>query len=760
MKNPLIKRLPREFTGEIAKYIVIFIFMTAVIGLISGFLIADGSVLDTYNKSFDKYNVEDGNFELYSKADDKLIDRLEEENVTIYENFYKEETLKIHNNEKLSEDDQSTIRFYINRDDIDKVDVMEGRLAEDINEIALDRMYSVNNNIKVGDIINVGTRALKVTGYVALSDYSCLFSDNSDTMFDSLKFGVGVVSESCFDMYDDTHIHYVYSWKYDNKPADDIEEKEMADDFMKVISNNAILTNYIPGYLNQAIHFTGDDMGSDKAMMIVLLYVVIAIMAFVFAVTTNNTIFKEANVIGTLRASGYTRGELLAHYILLPIIVTIIGALVGNILGYTVFKNIFVNAYYESYSLTTYTTLWNAEAFLLTTIVPFVIMVVINVLIIGYRLRLSPLKFLRKDLAVRKKKKALRLPGFKFFNRFRLRIIIQNMPNYITLFIGILFANILLIFGLMMSPLLAHYQNEIQDKLIAQHQYVLKVPVEVDNDEAEKYCAKTLSTIDGRLKSEDVLIYGAANNSRYIDINSNELKPGEVYVSNGYAEKFRINKGDKITLKEKYEDKEYTFTVKGMYDYPSSFAIFMSDDYFKDIFDKAEDYYSGYLSSEKLDIDEKYVATEITLDDLTKVSRQLDRSMGTSFELVKIFAVVLFAVLMFLLTKLIVEKNSTSISMVKILGYSNREISRLYVTSTTIVVVISVIINIMLSVVIMNWLFRVFMEQMSGWISCYYAPYVFVLMFVLNVGVYALISVFMMYKIKKIPMDEALKNVE
>lgn len=760
MKNPLIKRLPREFAGEIAKYIVIFIFMTAVIGLISGFLIADGSMLDTYNKSFDKYNIENGNFELYPKADDKLIDRLEEENVTIYENFYKEETVKVHNNEKLSEDDQSVIRFYINRKDIDKVDVMEGRLAEDINEIAIDRMYAVNNNIKVGDTINAGGRILKVTGYVALSDYSCLFSDNSDTMFDSVKFGVGVVSESCFEAYDDTHIHYVYSWKYDNEPADDIEEKEMADDFMKVISNNAILTNYIPGYLNQAIHFTGDDIGSDRAMMIVLLYVVIVIMAFVFAVTTNNTIFKEANVIGTLRASGYTRGELLAHYILLPIIVTIIGALVGNILGYTVFKNIFVNAYYESYSLTTYTTLWNAEAFLLTTIVPFVIMVVINVLIIGYRLRLSPLKFLRKDLAVRKKKKALRLPGFKFFNRFRLRIIIQNMPNYITLFIGILFANILLIFGLMMSPLLAHYQNEIQDKLIAQHQYVLKVPVEVDNDEAEKYCAKTLSTIDGRLKSEDVLMYGAANNSRYIDINSNELKPGEVYVSNGYAEKFRINKGDKITLKEKYEDKEYTFTVKGMYDYPSSFAIFMSDDYFKDIFDKAEDYYSGYLSSEKLDIDEKYVATEITLDDLTKVSRQLDRSMGTSFELVKIFAVVLFAVLMFLLTKLIVEKNSTSISMVKILGYSNREISRLYVTSTTIVVVISVIINIMLSVVIMNWLFRVFMEQMSGWISCYYAPYVFVLMFVLNVGVYALISVFMMYKIKKIPMDEALKNVE
>lgn len=72
----------------------------------------------------------------------------------------------------------------------------------------------------------------------------------------------------------------------------------------------------------------------------------------------------------------------------------------------------------------------------------------------------------------------------------------------------------------------------------------------------------------------------------------------------------------------------------------------------------------------------------------------------------------------------------------------------------------NIVNNSKVSVVIMNSLFRVFMEKMSGWISCYYAPYLFVVMFVLNIGVYALISVFMMYKIKKIPMDEALKNVE
>ena len=760
MGNPLNKRFLRELKGELAKYIVIFVFMTAVIGLISGFLIADGSMYDTYNKSFEKYNIEDGNFELYSKADESVIDKLEKENVTIYENFYKEETVVRHNNIKNDEDSQSTLRFYVNREEVDKVDLMEGSLPEDINEIAIDRMYAENNDIKVQDTLTVGSRILKVTGLVALSDYSSLFSDNSDTMFDSLKFGVGVVSQKCFDAYDDTHIHYVYSWLYDNKPEDDKEAKLMADDFVKTISANAILVNYIPQYINQAIHFTGDDIGSDRSMMIVLLYVLIVIMAFVFAVTTNNTIVKEANVIGTLRASGYTRGELLRHYILLPIIVTIFGALVGNILGYTVFKDIFVATYYGSYSLPTYHTLWNADAFLLTTVVPVIIMLVINIVIIGCRLKLSPLKFLRRDLSGKQKKKAMRLPAFRFFNRFRLRIIIQNMPNYITLFIGILFANVLLLFGIMLGPMLTHYQNEITDKLIAKHQYVLKTLVDVDDNAAEKYCVKTLATIEGRLKSEDVLVYGVKDNSIYADINTASLKDNEVYITNGYADKFRIKKGDKITLKEKYDDNEYEFTVKDMYDYPSSFAIFMSDAAFKNVFDKSEDYYSGYFSDNILDINEKYVATQITLDDLTKVSRQLDRSMGETFNLVKIFGVLLFAVLMFLLTKLIVEKNTTSISMVKILGYSNREISRLYVTSTTIVVVLSVALSIGLSVIIMNYLFRVFMEEMSGWISCYYAPHIFPVMFILNITVYAVISFFMMAKIKKIPMDEALKTVE
>ena len=74
-------------------------------------------------------------------------------------------------------------------------------------------------------------------------------------------------------------------------------------------------------------------MGSDKAMMIMLLYIIIVIMAFVFGITTSNTIAKEAGVIGTPRASGYTKNELIRHYMTLPVIVTLVGALIATTAG-------------------------------------------------------------------------------------------------------------------------------------------------------------------------------------------------------------------------------------------------------------------------------------------------------------------------------------------------------------------------------------------------------------------------------------------
>lgn len=67
MKSPLRKRLPRELKGEIGKYLVVLILMIATIGFVSGFLVADGSMIKAYNEGFEKYKIEDGNFRVKKK---------------------------------------------------------------------------------------------------------------------------------------------------------------------------------------------------------------------------------------------------------------------------------------------------------------------------------------------------------------------------------------------------------------------------------------------------------------------------------------------------------------------------------------------------------------------------------------------------------------------------------------------------------------------------------------------------------------------
>ena len=772
MKTPLQKRIPRELREELGKYLVVLILMISTIGFVSGFLVADGSMLQAYNDGFEKYNIEDGNFRVKKEITPSQKKEITAKGVILYENFYIEQTV----------DNGSTMRFFKNRKDVNRVCLMKGKMPKESDEVAIDRMYADNNHISVGDTLTSSGKKWKVTGLVALSDYSCLFQNNNDSMFDAVKFGVSVVTPEGFETLNQDKLQYSYSWQYDKAPKTERQEKKVSEKFMETLGKEVSLEAFVPRYQNQAINFTGDDMGSDKAMMIVLLYIVIVIMAFVFGITISNTIRKEAGVIGTLRASGYTKTELIRHYMVLPIIITLIGAIIGNILGYTVMKNVCASMYYGSYSLPTYVTIWNGDAFRMTTLVPILIMLVVNYGILRHKLRLSPLKFLRRDLSGKKQTKALPLsPKLGIFHRFRLRVIFQNLSNYAVLFVGIVFANLLLFFGLLLPSTLNHYQQEIKSNMLAKYQYMLEVPVRAVsgddsenvlellqyymgtktlNDDAEAFSAYSLETLPSKYKTDEVLLYGIEKNSKYIDVDFDDSD--EVYISGAYAEKFQLEPGDKITLKEKYEKKKYTFKVKGIYDYSGALCVFMPQKQLNDTFDLGSYYFSGYFSNSKItDINKKYIGSVVDLNALTKVSRQLTVSMGGMMNLVNGFAIGIFIVLIYLLSKIIIEKNTQSISMAKILGYTNGEIGKLYIWSTTIVVVICLLLSLPIEKAIMGVVFREMMlSSVSGWIALWIDTKIYVKMFLIGIGTYAIVSLLEYRRIRRIPMDEALKNAE
>lgn len=785
--NPLIKRIPKELIGDWKKYLIVFAFLVLTIGFVSGMYVANESMMKAADESVTKYEREDGHFEWSEKADSDLIKDVEsgeqvdmsaitgkeEEDasdvpVIIYENFFRNEKEDNNNDGK----NDGTVRVFAKTDNINLACVLDGRLPENENEIAVDRMHADNVDMKVGDTIRVGGEKFEVVGLIAYVNYSTLHEKTTDLMFDAIKFDVAMVTDEGFDRLGES-IHYAYAWKYKDAPADEKEEKALSDDFRKVLAAQTMLhgnelKDYVPSYGNPAINFATDDMGSDMSMGGVILDILIIIIAFIFGVTISNTISKESSTIGTLRASGYTRGELVRHYLSMPVIVTFLAAIVGNILGYTVFKNVVVGMYYNSYSLPTYETVWNPDAFVKTTVVPIILMFVVNLIVIVRMLRHTPLQFLRHDLKKSKRKKAIRLPHWKFMSRFRVRIMFQNISNYLILFVGICFIMVMLAMAVGMPDTLTYYQKHASNLMFTKYQYVLKTYqnadgsiVTTDNKDAENFAMKSLVKRSDAL-DEEISTYGVVDDSQYIKISDLEsLEKNEVYISNSYADKYGIVIGDTIKLEEKYTDDTYNFKVCGIYDKCQSIAVFMPIDQYREVFDLDDDAFSGFFSDAKItDIDSDMIASTITKRDITKMCDQLDHSMGSYMQYFQVLCILLSMAMIYLLTKLIIEKNENEISMTKILGYENREIASLYLLSTTIVMIVIDVLTVAVGVWVMNFAWKEILMTYSGWFSFHMETISYVKMFAFVLIGYVMVMILDFQRIKKIPMDQALKNVE
>ncbi|SFD69930.1 putative ABC transport system permease protein [Sharpea azabuensis] len=834
MRNPVHHRYLRLFKRDLTKYIVTFLILVVAISIGSGMLVASDSLLYAYHESFQLNYIEDGYFETVSALSQKKLKALAYQKTTYYENFYHDESCG-----------EKTIRLFKNRTQVDLVSVMQGRLPQKNNEIAIDRLFALNNHYQIGDTITGQHGTYTICGLVALSDYSALFEKNSDSMFNTVDFGVGVMTSNSFEKdFQNAKIIYRYSYRFHQNFQNDTEKAKASEKFLNHLNQKITrLIAYVPEYENQAITFTGEDFSSDTVMVEIFIYILIVIIAFISAISIKDTMRKESAMIGTLRALGFYRWEMTRHYLILPLMTTLIGALVGNILGYTAIKNIFVGLYYGSYSLPPYHTLWNALALVETTCIPLILMVCIHFFMIRHELKRSPLSLINEEERVKHKKHVPLSPRIPLFDRFAMRVLLQNKSVFLVLLCGILFSNFIALFGLMLPKILDHYQSSIKSSMLAPYTYILQAPpslasgkmdeavsyikgVQTKVKGAEKFTAYTLKTTNTH--SEEVILYGIVAKSKYVHL---KLRQDQVYISSAYAQKYHLKKGMTLKLKEPYKKRTYTFKISGIYHYEGALCLFMTQSKLQKIlgiqsrltsqftnaklqemntflqvcddigydFLREEDfdlmqalvghlttseknminellkyhirdmrditsftYFSGYFSKEKMtDLKSQYVGSVIDENSLVAVVKQLETSMGSIMQVVTIAALFIYCVLIYLLTKMIIEKNKKSISLTKVLGFSNREITSLYLRPIMISAIAFQGITLFIDDRLLKevWEAAVRME-MSGFLPYYTSLSTIILLAV--AGMILLIGILFLeyHRVRHIPMEIALKGHE
>ena len=507
--TPLTRRLPRELRRNIGKYLGIFLLMCGSIALTSGFLLAAHSIGCLIDNMRDEYAIEDGRVTTSFEATDAQIKAAEDAakdvgGVTLYKNFSIDAAI-----EKPAGDDgtKRTLRTYVHRTEIDLASYCEGTEPQTDDEVAVDRVFATNNELAVGDKVDLCGRTYTICGIMTLPDSQALFLNNSDFTINTVTYGVAEVTDAGFAALEDAGgaPAYTYSFAFKNRNLSVADRTDAEKDMVDALTDaDARVDDLIDADSNQGIGYARDDVDGDSMMWTTLLGIIIVIMAFVFVVLTDASIEEESAVIGTLLASGYRKREIILHYLALPAIVGVLASLLGTALGVSVFTEPMRNLYYGSYSLPPFRVFWSWEIFVKCAVVPAAALILITLVGLLRKMGKTPLQFLRHEASGKSgTKRGLRLPErMGFVARFRLRVFLRNLGNFATLFVGIAFASLLLLFGLAILPTMTHYADNLETSLVAKHQYTLKAPLELEgsSEEREQWAAlDRLQSVDGAL---------------------------------------------------------------------------------------------------------------------------------------------------------------------------------------------------------------------------------------------------------------------
>lgn len=810
MHSPLNKRLPRELRNNLGKYLGIFLLMTIAIAMTSGFLVAASSIQKITEEVPETYHVEDGRFATAFEADDATLAAVEELGCTVYPSFSCDLPLFVP-----TSDDELTVRLIKNRTDVNLAVYAEGEAPASSDEIALDRAFCANNGLSVGDEVKVAGKSFVISGIMTLPDDVASFMNNSDLVFNELTLAYAQVTPEAYDDLAAGGSIFTYSFVLDDRDMSLPDRVSFEEDVAETLADHgAVVTDLVDKDANQGITYAADDVKGDQVMWQVLLVMLIVIMGFVFVVLTNATIESESAIIGTLLASGYRKREILRHYLVLPVAVGLLGCAMGNLIGRVLLSDPMKGLYYNSYNLPPYVASWSTRVFVMTTVVPFAVLVGITIIGLLARLRLTPLQFLRHELG-HAARGGVRLPdALGFVTRFRLRVFLRNWSHFLTLFFGIAFGSLLLVFSFCLMPTMTHYADARAADIAASHIYVLKAPLELDGTPSEREAyeaAETLATTEdltsiaperllammlqaqtvdadahavntrendpdaiaqvekvtmGSLQAprvlsdsnEEVTVYGISEESRYwTDV---DVSNGRAVAGAGLARKCGVKAGEDHEFFDKYSGKTHTIHIDAVNDSVTDMSLYLPIGACNDLFDEDAGYFNAYASDAALDVNPRYLSSEITPESMDAIVDQMQNSMGSIARVIGLVALPIYLILIYLLTKTVIDRSARAISYMKVFGYEDREISRLYVRSITVTVVASIILALPLIIWALGGILDVAMASYDGYMQAYVPAKSFIEEIALGIATYAVVAFFHIRRIRRVPLSLAMKAQE
>ena len=788
----LRRKMFRDIRKNLSQFITIFLMIMIGVMAYSGIEAYMDGMTKTGNKFYSENNLQDLNVSgpNFTKEDLDTI-----KNIDNVKNA--ERKLSVTG---LTDHDKTLLINFIESNEISKFYVYDGEeFGYSKSGVWIDKFYADENKIKVGDEILVKYETLelkeKVLGIINIPDHLYDTRDESELFPDRKQFGVaylsvneitedyiksramkemGITEKEIFDKYvpDFNYKDYIPF----TTVMVDVKDKKNRDKVKEEIEDNvtnALAILNVEESLSYTTYRGEIDEGKTYVGVFSGIFIFIAMLSVITTMT--RIVKKQRTQIGTLKALGFNNRKILFHYIGYGLWISVFASITGLVLGYFFIGKVFMNMQMDFFEIPNGAPSMNFTSYIVALGV--VLLVGVITYITGRSiLKENPAETLRNKIpSVKSKTISVTKKGiFKklsFETIWNIRDMLRNKMRTFMGIAGVVGCSMLIVcaFGMLDSM---NYFIDLQFRQLYNFDYKLTIKENINNNElkilTDKYGDKTSQTLgieikkNGKREANNIFVTDAGNYVRFVDNKGKYTKVNSekgVFITYKLAEVKGYKLGDKITWHIYGDKKYYTSKIVGFNKDPQNQNITMTRKYLESlgISYKPDSLYTNYNLKNVREI--KNIESIQDKNDLKDGMNNMLSMMKTMLILIIGIAIVLGSIIIYNLGILSYSEKEYQFATLKVLGFSDKKIKKIFIRQNNIIAIISIIIGLPLGYYLTDWLFKTAIEEHYDFgASIDLLTYVFAGLgtFVVSYVVSRLLS----RKIRKIDMVTSLKGNE
>ena len=736
------KRAGRSIKKNKSFYII-SIILTALASMIIVAAVSTGHTLTSVVRDFvDEYKAEDAEFVTYKPLSEEDIDKLEKEYDVILEySGYKD----IH--VKGGDLDGVTIRAFAMPEKLNLCDVREGHEPGD-GEALLTQDFADVHNIKIGDEISLGDDSYKVSAYTTKADYIYMLQTFTG-FIDNEKFAAIVVDRPEYDRIDTEETGY-YSIKYNKDNSKEVREK---------LNSDYIIASYMAATTNTRISMPVNEGDAVTNMATMFAPVMFVIVLTLIVMVLGRNIKNEQYLLGTFISLGFSRKQIIGHYVRYGLIPGVVGSVLGVLVSIPLTK--VLCRFYIGYDFETliYKSTYDIPSIVIALVVPMLLYCAAVAIQAGMLLKKAPVDLLRntgkdtKAIGIMKNSRA------KTQVKMRVRSVMGHPGRSIVTTIGVAIAAFCIVAGLVMSDSMDALLNDgLTSSIKYEYLYRLNTLQQGTPDEGEALF-QNYYEVDG--STVQLSAQGIETGSKYFPNKTDsgeKLELDKYYLTSAAAETFGMEPGEELIFYNIADLKEHKVKISGVVTDNTHCYLYTGRDNATELAGVDDGTYNCIISKDALTLDKELVASETKMTVTADTMDNLMGPMKAIILMIEIVGIVLGVFVLYLIINMIVSETSTNISVMKVLGFNRKEISNRVLNVNHVLVCIGYLLGIPMAYTFVKVGYSDTIENYGMLLSPVVTVKAIVTGFLLTWVTYELSLLLQKRKISRIDMVEALKE--